>query len=180
MINFKQLTIPEVLLIEPQVFKDDRGFFFESFNQKEFEKAIDRKVTFVQDNHSKSSMGVLRGLHYQEEPYEQAKLVRVTKGEVWDVAVDIRKGSLSYGLWVAELLSEENKKQLWIPEGFAHGFLVLSIEAELQYKTTNFYNKTYEKSIIYNDNDLNIKWPTLNKPIILSDKDLNAPSFSQT
>lgn len=169
MITYKQLSIPDVFLIEPQVFSDERGFFFESFNQKEFEKAIDRKVAFVQDNHSKSTKGVLRGLHYQKPPFEQGKLVRVTHGEVWDVAVDLRKKSTTYGEWVGEILSAANKKQLWIPEGFAHGFVVLSDEADFSYKTTNFYQPGYEISIKWDDNNLNIKWPDIDK--IISEKD---------
>ena len=128
------LKISDVKLIEPDVFEDERGFFFESFNQKKFNDAIGKDVIFVQDNHSKSSKGVLRGLHYQKEPFAQGKLVRVIRGEVFDVAVDIRKDSFTYGKWVAEILSEENKRQLWIPEGFAHGFLTLVI-------AQNFYTK---------------------------------------
>ena len=126
MIRFKKLSIPEVLLIEPEVFKDERGGFFESYNQRDFDEVIGREIKFVQDNHSYSTKGVLRGLHYKSSPYEQAKLVRVIQGEVWDVAVDIRKDSKTYGAWVGEVLSADNKKQLWIPEGFAHGFYVLS------------------------------------------------------
>ena len=134
------LKIPDVKLIEPDVFEDERGFFFESFNQQKFNEAIGLDVTFVQDNHSKSKKGVLRGLHYQDEPFAQGKLVRVICGEVFDVAVDIRKDSTTYGQWVSEILSGDNKKQLWIPEGFAHGFLTLSDMAEFLYKTTNFYS----------------------------------------
>ena len=171
MIKFKQLSIPDVFLIEPQVFNDERGFFFESFNQNEFEEAIGRKVTFVQDNHSKSVKGVLRGLHYQDDPYQQGKLVRVVDGEIWDVAVDIRKDSKFYGEWVAEQLSADNKKQLWIPEGFAHGFLTLSNFAEVLYKTNNFYDQLSEKSIIWNDPSINILWPTLDTGFLLSEKD---------
>ncbi|HDV3963059.1 TPA: dTDP-4-dehydrorhamnose 3,5-epimerase, partial [Escherichia coli] len=132
-------------------FSDERGFFFESFNQKIFEEAVGRKVEFVQDNHSKSSKGVLRGLHYQLEPYAQGKLVRCVVGEVFDVAVDIRKSSSTFGKWVGVNLSSENKRQLWIPEGFAHGFLVLSETAEFVYKTTNFYSYPHERSIIWSD-----------------------------
>ena len=130
------LKIPDVKLIEPDVFEDERGFFYESFNQQKFNEAIGQNITFVQDNHSKSSKGVLRGLHYQEEPFAQGKLVRVIAGDVFDVAVDIRKGSSTYGQWVSEVLSAENKKQLWIPEGFAHGFMTLSSYAELLYKNS--------------------------------------------
>lgn len=171
MISYKQLSIPEVLLIEPQVFNDDRGFFFESFNQKEFEDAIKRKINFVQDNHSKSTQGVLRGLHYQEDPFEQAKLVRVIKGEVWDVAVDIRKDSDTYGQWVAESLSAENKKQLWIPEGFAHGFYVLSETAELVYKVNNYYSKKHDRVIHWKNNSFFIEWPIKDSLVLQSEKD---------
>jgi len=162
--------IPDVKLIEPTVFEDERGFFFESFNHRKFEEAVGRKVTFVQDNHSKSSKGVLRGLHHQLPPHAQGKLVRVVQGEVFDVAVDIRKSSPTYGQWVAETLSAENKKQLWIPEGFAHGFVVLSDTAEFLYKTTDYYAPAHERSIRWNDKVLNIPWPLVGHPNI-SDKD---------
>lgn len=178
MINFKQLSIPDVFLIEPKVFNDERGFFFESYNQSEFEDAINRKVTFVQDNHSKSTKGVLRGMHYQSEPYAQGKLVRVISGEVFDVAVDIRKDSKTYGYWIGEYLNAENKKQLWIPEGFAHGFLVLSDIAEFVYKTTNFYYPQYENVIRYDDPDISIKWPIdLGNHFFVNSKDSNGISF---
>ncbi len=163
------LSIPDVFLIEPEVYGDERGFFYESFNQAKFESAIGRKVNFVQDNHSKSAKGVLRGLHYQD-PKSQGKLVRVTQGEVFDVVVDIRTKSPTFGKWVAEILSGENKRQLWIPEGFAHGFLVLSETAEFLYKTTEYYAPEFEKCIIWNDSDLDIKWPIEKEPI-LSSKD---------
>lgn len=179
MIKFKQLSIPDVLLIEPNVFNDDRGFFFESFNQKEFENAINRKVNFVQDNHSKSYKGVLRGLHYQVPPFQQGKLVRVIHGEVWDVAVDIRRDSISFGHWVGEKLSAENKKQLWIPEGFAHGFVVTSDQAEFCYKTTNFYNPQSERCIIYNDINLNIEWPIKEENLIINKRDLKGFNFDE-
>ena len=165
------LKIPDVKLIEPDVFEDKRGFFYESFNQQKFNEAIGENISFVQDNHSKSSKGVLRGLHYQEAPFAQGKLVRVVAGEVFDVAVDIRRNSLTYGQWVAEVLSGENKKQLWIPEGFAHGFLTLSNETEFLYKTTNFYNKEFEISIHWKDNDFYIEWPDLDGSVITSKKD---------
>lgn len=171
------LAIPDVYLIEPQVFGDERGFFFESFNQAEFEQAIGRKVQFVQDNHSKSAKGVLRGLHYQD-PKPQGKLVRVTQGEVFDVAVDIRKNSPTYGKWIAETLSAENKKQLWIPEGLAHGFLVLSDTAEFLYKTTDYYAPECEQAIIWNDSTLNINWPLDGQPR-LSSKDQKGQLFSE-
>ena len=156
--NVIKTEIPDVLIFEPKVFSDERGFFFESFNQKVFEEAVGRKVKFVQDNHSKSSKGVLRGLHYQLEPYAQAKLVRCMVGEVFDVAVDIRKSSPTFGKWVGVNLSAENKHQLWIPEGFAHGFLVLSNTAEVLYKTNNYYNKENERNIIWNDNTIDIDY----------------------
>jgi dTDP-4-dehydrorhamnose 3,5-epimerase len=164
-----RLNIPEVIVIEPEVFEDERGFFFESFNQNKFNQALGRDVFFVQDNHSKSKYGVLRGLHYQEAPFEQAKLIRVISGEIFDVAVDIRVESQSYGQWVACELSAQNKKQLWIPEGFAHGFLVLSSEAQVVYKTNNFYNLDLEKTIPWNNNSFNIHWP-LNKEFIITSK----------
>jgi len=162
--------IPDVKLIELTVFEDERGFFFESFNQKKFEEAIGRSITFVQDNHSKSIKGVLRGLHYQLPPHAQGKLVRVVQGEVFDVAVDIRKSSPTFGQWIGEILSEENKKQLWIPEGFAHGFLTLSETAEFLYRTTAYYSPTSERSIQWNDPSIQIIWP-IPIPPQLSDKD---------
>jgi dTDP-4-dehydrorhamnose 3,5-epimerase len=158
--------IPDVKIIEPTVFEDERGFFFESFNHKKFEEAISRQVTFVQDNHSKSSKSVLRGLHYQLPPHVQGKLVRVVQGEVFDVAVDIRKSSATFGQWVAEILSAENKKQLWIPEGFAHGFLTLSEKAEFLYKTTDYYHSELEECIRWDDPSLEIEWPTNLKPYL--------------
>lgn len=168
--------IPEVLIIEPQVFGDDRGFFLESFNQKIWQEATGLDSTFVQDNHSCSTKGVLRGLHYQLPPAAQGKLVRCVVGEVFDVAVDIRSASSSYGQWVGIHLSSENKKQLWIPEGFAHGFLVLSDVAEFLYKTTDYYAPEYERSICWNDATLGIEWPDCGQ-VTLSSKDLDAPSF---
>jgi len=162
--------IPDVKIIEPTVFEDERGYFFESFNHKKFEEAIGREVSFVQDNHSKSVKGVLRGLHYQLPPHAQGKLVRVVQGEVFDVAVDIRKSSPTFGKWVGETLSAENKKQLWIPEGFAHGFLTLSDTAEFLYKTTDYFVKEYERSILWSDANINIPWPKQIK-VSVSDKD---------
>ncbi len=176
--NVIKTEIPDVLIFEPKVFGDERGFFFESFNQRIFEEAVGRKVEFVQDNHSKSSKGVLRGLHYQLEPYAQGKLVRCVVGEVFDVAVDIRKSSPTFGKWVGVNLSAENKRQLWIPEGFAHGFLVLSETAEFLYKTTNYYHPEAEGSLLWNDDDININWPS-SFDIILSKKDENAPRFNR-
>ncbi|HCQ3123674.1 TPA: dTDP-4-dehydrorhamnose 3,5-epimerase, partial [Escherichia coli] len=137
--NVIKTEIPDVLIFEPKVFGDERGFFMESFNQRQFEEIVGRKISFVQDNHSKSKKGVLRGLHYQLPPFAQGKLVRCINGEVYDVAVDLRPESINYGKWVGIILSAENKKQLWIPEGFAHGFLVISEFAEFAYKTTNYY-----------------------------------------
>jgi dTDP-4-dehydrorhamnose 3,5-epimerase len=171
------LAIPDVLLIEPEVFGDDRGLFFESFNQERFEKALGRRVNFVQDNHSRSAKGVLRGLHYQLPPKAQGKLVRVIQGEVFDVAVDIRKSSPTFGKWVGEILSSDNKKQMWIPEGFAHGFVTLSDTSEFLYKVTDFYSKEYEGAIRWNDTDLNIAWPT--KEVSLALKDETAKSFKE-
>ncbi|MBL1210490.1 dTDP-4-dehydrorhamnose 3,5-epimerase [Geminocystis sp. GBBB08] len=165
--------IPDVLIIEPQIFYDDRGFFFESFNLKSWQEKTGLKTNFIQDNHSQSKYNVLRGLHYQiKQPL--AKLVRAVVGEIFDVAVDIRQSSSTFGQWVGEILTAENKKQLWIPEGFAHGFLVLSESAEVLYKTNNFYASEYDRSICWNDPDININWDLKATPL-LSDKDKNAP-----
>lgn len=163
-------AITDVKIIEPAVFGDDRGFFFESFNQAKFEAAIGHSVNFVQDNHSRSVKGVLRGLHYQLPPHAQAKLVRCTLGEVFDVAVDIRQSSPTFGQWVGVYLSAENKRQLWIPEGFAHGFITLSDTAECLYKTTNYYAPQSDACIIWNDADIGIEWPLAISPT-LSPKD---------
>ncbi|HDY8145968.1 TPA: dTDP-4-dehydrorhamnose 3,5-epimerase [Vibrio vulnificus] len=163
--------IPDVKIIEPTVFGDERGFFMETWNQKRFEELVTGKPTkFVQDNHSKSKRGILRGLHYQTEN-TQGKLVRVVSGEVFDVAVDIRKDSPTFGQWVGEYLSAENKRQLWIPEGFAHGFYVTSEVAEFVYKCTDYYSPQFEKTLIWDDLDLNISWPINNTVPILSKKD---------
>jgi len=164
------LAIPEILLIEPTVHGDERGYFYESFNQKQFEEATGLKPKFVQDNHSKSTKGVLRGVHYQESPHAQDKLVRVVQGEVFDVAVDIRKGSPTYQQWVAEILSAENKRQIWIPKGFAHGFLTISEKSEFLYKTTDYYAPETEKTILWNDSNIGIEWP-IKDEVILSIKD---------
>jgi dTDP-4-dehydrorhamnose 3,5-epimerase len=169
-------AIPEVLLIEPTVFGDERGFFFESFNQRRFEDAVGHAVTFVQDNHSKSARGVLRGLHYQD-PRPQGKLVRVTAGAVFDVAVDIRPSSPTFGRWVGEELSAENKRQLWIPPGLAHGFLVLSESAEFLYKTTDYWYPEHERCIRWDDADLAIAWPLHGAVPKLSAKDAAGASF---
>lgn len=168
--------IPDVLLIEPKVFGDERGFFYESFNQKAFDAATGLNLSFVQDNHSKSSQGVLRGLHYQvQQP--QGKLVRVVAGEVFDVAVDIRPGSPTFGQWVGEFLSATNHRQLWVPPGLAHGFLVLSESAEFLYKTTDFYAPAFERCIAWNDPTLAIDWPAMAAPPALSAKDAAGASF---
>jgi dTDP-4-dehydrorhamnose 3,5-epimerase len=169
--------LPEVKVFEPKVFEDPRGFFFESFNRQAFEDVVGHGVDFVQDNHSKSSKGVLRGLHYQLPPKAQGKLVRVTQGAVFDVAVDIRKASPTFGQWVGEVLSDENKKQLWIPQGFAHGFITLSETAEFLYKTTDYYAPECEAAIIWNDPEIGIEWPAGIEPV-LSDKDKKAPAFA--
>jgi dTDP-4-dehydrorhamnose 3,5-epimerase len=171
-----RLSIPEVILFTPKVFGDDRGFFYESFNGKVFEKLCGLNHHFVQDNHSKSQKGVLRGLHYQLPPMTQGKLVRVTHGQVFDVAVDIRKSSPTFGQWVGVTLSGENKQQLWIPEGFAHGFVTLSDTAEFLYKTTNYYSPIHDRNIAWNDPDINIHWP-LAEPPLLSPKDQDAKSL---
>lgn len=170
--------IPDVKIIEPRVFGDERGFFMETWSQQAFVQNVTGKATeFVQDNHSKSKQGILRGLHYQTEN-TQGKLVRVVSGEVYDVAVDIRKNSPTYGQWVGEFLSAENKRQLWVPEGFAHGFYVTSPEAEFVYKCTNYYHPESEVSLAWNDSDLNIKWPLIDAPS-LSAKDMSALSFRE-
>lgn len=167
--NIAKTAIPDVLLIEPKVFGDERGFFFESFNEKQFAGATGANVSFVQDNHSKSARGVLRGLHYQvRQP--QGKLVRVIAGEVFDVAVDLRKRSPTFGQWVGAVLSAENKKQMWIPEGFAHGFVVTSDSAEFLYKTTDYWAPEHERCIAWDDPAIGIVWPFDAVPI-LSDKD---------
>ena len=168
--------IPDVLIIEPKVFGDERGFFFESFNQKQFAALTGIDKNFVQDNHSLSSRGVLRGLHYQiKQP--QGKLVRVVCGEVFDVAVDLRKSSPTFGQWIGVNLSAENKRQIWMPEGFAHGFVVLSETAEFLYKTTDYYAPEYERCICWNDAGLAIDWPNLE--IYVSEKDANGELFEQ-
>jgi dTDP-4-dehydrorhamnose 3,5-epimerase len=177
--ELEALSIPDVFLIKPNIFQDSRGFFFESFNDEIFKRETSFDVSFVQDCHSKSFKGVLRGLHYQLPPYAQAKLVRVIQGEVLDVAVDIRKSSPTFGQYIAEILSSDNKKQLYIPKGFAHGFLTLSETAEYLYKVTDFYNPLYERCIHWNDRVLNINWPKdLN--IQVSPKDLLGQSFKES
>jgi len=169
-------AIPDVKIIEPQVFGDARGFFYESFNRKRFLEHTGIDLDFVQDNHSKSARGVLRGLHYQiEQP--QGKLVRVVNGSVFDVAVDIRRNSPSFGYWVGEILSAENSRQIWIPPGFAHGFLVLADDTEFLYKTTDYYAPEHERTIQWNDPDLAIEWPLRGFELRLSEKDKNGTSF---
>jgi len=167
----RSLSIPDILLIEPEVFKDERGFFFESFNQHNFEKRTNFFPIIVKENHSKSIKGTLRGLHYQLPPKAQDKLVRVVRGEIYDVAVDIRKGSSTFGKWVGEKLSEKNKKQIWIPKGFAHGFLALSEIAEVIYKTTDYYAPQYERCIRWDDPKLSIDWNFKGLNLLLSNKD---------
>jgi dTDP-4-dehydrorhamnose 3,5-epimerase len=171
-------AIADVLLIEPKVFGDQRGFFFESFNERAFAGATGLDVRFVQDNHSLSARGVLRGLHYQQNN-PQGKLVRVVAGEVFDVAVDIRPHSPTYGRWVGEVLSADNKRQLWVPPGLAHGFLVLSERAEFLYKTTDYYAPEHERCIAWNDANLAIAWPDLGAPPQLSSKDAAGMTFGQ-
>lgn len=170
-------AIPDVLVLEPRAFGDSRGFFYESFNQRLFNEATGLDVHFVQDNHSRSARGVLRGLHLQLPPHAQGKLVRVTSGSVFDVAVDVRTESPTYGQWVGVELSEDNRRQLWIPPGLAHGFLVISESADFLYKTTDYYTPTAERSIRWDDPSLNIAWP-LEGPPTLSAKDQAAPGLS--
>ena len=175
--NMIKTDIRDVMILEPMVFGDDRGFFYESFNQRLWQEKTGLQTTFVQDNHSRSVKNVLRGLHYQiQQP--QGKLVRVVRGAVYDVAVDIRRSSPSFGRWVGVELSADNKRMFWIPEGFAHGFLVLSESAEFLYKTTDYWAPQYERTIIWNDPDLAIAWPLQNQPI-LSAKDAQGTLFKE-
>jgi dTDP-4-dehydrorhamnose 3,5-epimerase len=175
-----QTPLEGVLVLEPKVFGDARGFFFESFNARDFAQATGVNDVFVQDNHSKSSKGVLRGLHYQVQ-HAQGKLVRVSQGAVFDVALDIRKDSATFGKWFGIELSAENKKQLWIPAGLAHGFLVTSDSAEFLYKTTDYYHPEFERSVLWSDPSIGIKWPLhlLDAPPVLANKDAVAPSFKE-
>lgn len=175
--NVIETALPEVKIIEPTVFEDERGFFFESYNQQKFNDLVGVDVNFVQDNHSKSSKGVLRGLHYQLSPMTQGKLVRVVQGAVYDVAVDLRRSSPNFGKWIGVKLSCENKKQLWIPEGFGHGFITLSDTAEFLYKTTNYYSPEHERSIRWDDEEIGIRWPLEVAPV-LSEKDSDCPVFN--
>jgi len=177
--KFIKTNIPEVFIIEPKVFTDGRGYFFESFRQDKLEEFLGFKINFVQDNESKSSFGVLRGLHYQLPPFAQTKLVRVIKGKVLDVAVDIRKGSPTFGKYVAVELSEENKRQLFIPRGFAHGFLVMSKEAIFSYKVDSYYSKEHDRGIAYNDKTISIDWKIEKDKLILSQKDKNQPNLTE-
>lgn len=174
--RFNKLSIPDIILIEPQIFKDQRGFFLENYKESDF-RENELNIKFVQDNYSYSSKNVLRGLHFQKPPKSQAKLVTALRGKIFDVAVDLRKNSDTYGKWISEILSEENHYSLYIPEGFAHGFCVLSETANVLYKTTNEYSSENENGIIWNDSDLNISWP-VNDPI-LSQKDLSLPSLEK-
>ena len=175
----ERLAIPDVICFTPKVFGDDRGFFYESFNQRAFEKALGQPAPhFVQDNHSRSAKGVLRGLHYQiQQP--QGKLVRVTQGEVFDVVVDIRKSSPTFGKWVGEILSAQNNKQIWVPPGFAHGFLVISETAEFLYKTTDFWAPQFERCLAWNDPTIGIHWPLNDTFPTLSSKDMQGQQFAQ-
>lgn len=176
--NVTRMAIPEVLLIEPKLFGDTRGFFYESFNQKSFNEVTGLDLPFVQDNHSRSARGVLRGLHYQLPPHAQGKLVRVVRGAVFDVAVDIRKSSPTFGQWVGMELSEENHRQLWVPPGFAHGFVVLSESADVLYKTTDYYDPSHEHSIAWNDPTIGIDWPHVGTAPLLSERDASAGFLS--
>tara|TARA_B100002019_G_scaffold287127_1_gene298662 strand:+ start:370 stop:960 length:591 start_codon:yes stop_codon:yes gene_type:complete len=174
--------ISDLFLVSPNIFQDGRGYFYESWNKKIFNREIDREINFVQDNQSRSIKGVIRGLHYQINPYPQGKLVRCLKGEVYDVAVDLREGSKTFCEWAGVYLSEENKKQIWIPEGFAHGFLAISKVADVLYKTNNFWGKDYERCIKWNDKKFGIEWPlnkiNLSYPLV-SIKDENASTFEE-
>jgi len=176
--KFIKTLIPDAYIIEPTVFGDTRGYFLESYNQKKFEEGIG-KTSFVQDNESKSSKGVLRGLHFQKPPFEQAKLLRCTEGEVLDIAVDIRKNSKTYGKHVAVLLSGVNKRQLFVPRGFAHGFLVLSDTATFAYKVDNTYAPEFDAGIRWNDKELNIQWGIEDSEVLVSSKDAELPFFSE-
>lgn len=172
-------AIPDVLILEPKVFGDERGFFFESYNEQDFKQATGLSVTFVQDNHSRSAKGVLRGLHYQLPPHAQGKLVRCVRGAVFDVAVDIRKSSSTVGKWVGVELSEHNHRQFWIPPGFAHGFLTLTDATEFLYKTTDYYAPSYDHSIQWNDPTINISWPDIGTNPLLSAKDSTANPLAE-
>ncbi|MDN7931002.1 dTDP-4-dehydrorhamnose 3,5-epimerase [Burkholderia metallica] len=177
-IHVTATALPEVKLIEPKVFGDTRGYFYESFNAREFAQGVGADVEFVQDNHSRSTKGVLRGLHYQIE-HAQGKLVRVIEGEVFDVAVDIRRSSPNFGKWVGMVLSADNHRQLWVPPGFAHGFVVLSAAAQFLYKTTDYWFPEHERSIVWNDPEIGIAWPIDGEPILAS-KDAAGKRLSES
>ncbi|MEQ9206108.1 MAG: dTDP-4-dehydrorhamnose 3,5-epimerase [Phycisphaerales bacterium] len=176
--NATELAIPGVFVLEPKVFGDERGFFYESFNANVFEQLTGRSTDFVQDNHSRSSRGVLRGLHFQLAPRAQAKLVRVVEGEIFDVAVDVRPESKTFGRWVSQTLSAENKKQMWIPEGFAHGFLTMSETAEVLYKTNGLYAPEFERCVLWNDASIGIEWP-MTEGLVISEKDRAGQALSE-
>jgi len=176
--NATELAIPGVFVLEPKVFGDERGFFYESFNANVFEQLTGRSTDFVQDNHSRSSRGVLRGLHFQLAPRAQAKLVRVVQGEIFDVAVDVRPESKTFGQWVSQTLSAENKKQMWIPEGFAHGFLTMSETAEVLYKTNGLYAPEFERCVLWNDASIGIDWP-MTSGLVISEKDRAGQALSE-
>lgn len=178
MLKVQRTSIEGVLVLEPEVFRDERGFFMESYNQKRFDAAVGSPVRFVQDNHSRSTRGVLRGLHYQLPPKAQAKLVRVTRGAIFSVAVDLRRQSPSFGRWVGIELSEDNRLQLWIPAGFAHGFMAISDLADCVYKTTDVYARQAERSLRWDDPALGISWPALGGPPLLSARDAAAPQLA--
>ncbi|MEO7152145.1 MAG: dTDP-4-dehydrorhamnose 3,5-epimerase [Burkholderiaceae bacterium] len=171
-------SLPEVLLLEPRVFTDERGYFMESWNQRVFDRAVGRHVAFVQDNHSRSCQGVLRGLHYQLPPHGQGKLVRVTHGRVFDVAVDIRRSSADFGRWTGIELSDANQRQLWIPPGHAHGFLVLSESADFAYKTTEYWFAESDRALRYDDAEIGIDWPEVSCDLVVGAKDRDAPRLS--
>tara|TARA_R110000868_G_scaffold119469_1_gene316524 strand:- start:231765 stop:232310 length:546 start_codon:yes stop_codon:yes gene_type:complete len=175
--NATELVIPGVFVLEPKVFGDERGFFYESFNADVFEQLTGRSTDFIQDNHSRSARGVLRGLHFQLAPKAQAKLVRVVQGEIFDVAVDVRPESKTFGKWVSQTLSAENKKQMWIPEGFAHGFLTISETAEVLYKTNGLYAPEFERCVLWNDPSIGIDWP-MTEGLVISEKDLAGQALS--
>tara|TARA_Y100000992_G_scaffold302502_1_gene276942 strand:+ start:23 stop:574 length:552 start_codon:yes stop_codon:yes gene_type:complete len=173
----KKTSFDEVLLLEPEVYSDDRGYFFESFNQKDFNHSVGLEINFVQDNHSKSKKNVLRGLHYQVKK-PQGKLIRVLRGKIFDVVVDMRLSSPNYGKWFGVIISSENRLQLWVPEGFAHGFLTLSDAAELAYKTSDYWHPKYERSLLWNDDEIGIEWPISDEPL-LTEKDSNGSTLKE-
>jgi dTDP-4-dehydrorhamnose 3,5-epimerase len=174
--KISSLRIPDIKLVTPKIFKDDRGCFFESFNQKTFNDLLGKDIKFVQDNHSESKKGVVRGVHFQKPPFSQAKLIRVISGEIFDIVVDIRKDSVFFGQWVGAVLSANNANQIWIPEGFAHGFQSLKENTIVAYKASNYYYKDYEICLSYEDEAFNFKWPI--KPTNISDKDRNGMTFN--